>query len=149
MRLARLEGWERIQNMSEDRRMLFAVPETPLEGMYRERFFEIMSPTDHDGDDRQSAIDPEIVESFFKAQQVWDATMAESVADAVQRDETPVILLVGRFHVDHDGGTVTELRNLIPDHRIVTVTLDSGRDEPLKTGSGNPPSDIVVHTNEK
>tara|TARA_B100001059_G_scaffold54052_1_gene48530 strand:- start:368 stop:1324 length:957 start_codon:yes stop_codon:yes gene_type:complete len=150
VRLARLEGWERIQNMSEDRRMLFAVPETPLEGMYRERFFEIMSPTDHDDDardDQESGIDPEIVESFFKAQQVWDATMADSVANAVERGETPVILLVGRFHVDHDGGTVTELRNLIPGHRIVTVTLDSGRDEPLKTGMGNPPSDIVVHTN--
>ena len=130
--------------------MLFAVPEAPLEGMYRERFFEIMSPTDHDDDardDQESGIDPEIVESFFKAQQVWDATMADSVANAVERGETPVILLVGRFHVDHDGGTVTELRNLIPGHRIVTVTLDSGRDEPLKTGMGNPPSDIVVHTN--
>jgi len=150
VRLARIEGWDRIQSMSEDRLELFSVPETPIGGTYRERFFEIMSPTDHGdgGNDRESGIDPEIIESFYRAQQVWDATMADSVARSVQDGDTPVILLVGRFHVDHDGGTVTELRNLIPNNSIVTVTLDSGRDEPLETGKGNPPSDIVVHTNE-
>ncbi len=148
VRLARTEGWDRIRNLSDDRLALFAVPETPIEGTYRERFFEIMSPTDHDdeGDERESGIDPEIVESFFKAQQVWDATMAESVAMAVQRGDVPVILLVGRFHVDHEGGTVSELRGLIPDHRIMTVTLDSGRDKPLSIGKGDPPSDIIVFT---
>lgn len=150
VRLARIEGWERIQGMSEDRLELFSVPEEPIEGTYRERFFEIMSPTDHapDSENGESGIDPEIIESFYKAQQVWDATMAESVARSVRDGGAPVILLVGRFHVDHDGGTVTELRNLIPDHEIVTVTLESGRNEPLKTGKGTPPSNIIVHTTE-
>ena len=104
-----------------------------------------MSPSDHG--DGESGIDPEIVESFFAAQQIWDATMAHSVAAAVQRDETPVILLVGRFHVDHEGGTVTQLRDLIPDHSIVTVTMDRGREDLLETGRDEPPADIIVHTN--
>tara|TARA_Y100000589_G_scaffold266352_1_gene257560 strand:- start:6830 stop:7783 length:954 start_codon:yes stop_codon:yes gene_type:complete len=148
VRLARIEGWERIQNLPDDRRQLFTVPKTPIEGMYRERFFEIMNPANHgtDEEDAEPGIDPEIIESFYKAQQVWDATMAQSVAQSVQQGDTPVILLVGRFHVDHEGGTVTEIRNLIPNHNIVTVTLESGRGEPLETGKGSPPSDIIVHT---
>ena len=145
VRLARIEGWDRIRGMSEDRQKLFTVPDQPIEGTYRERFFEIMSPDDHG--DGESGVDPEIIESFFDAQQIWDATMAQSVAAAVERNETPVILLVGRFHVDHEGGTVTQLRDLIPDHSIVTVTMDSGREDLLETGRDEPPADVIVHTN--
>ena len=145
VRLARTDGWERLEEMSEDRQVLFSIPEPPIDGVYRERFFEIMSPTDNDGM-VESGIDPSIVESFYRAQQVWDSTMAESVAEAVQQKSLPVILMAGRFHIDHEGGTVSELRKRLPDDRIVTITLDSGRDDVVLTKSENGVADIVIHT---
>ena len=59
---------------------------------------------------------------MLRSQSVWDWTMAESVARAIAAGSRPVVLIVGRFHVDHDGGLVQALRALRPGTRIVTIT---------------------------
>ena len=141
--MARIQGWDAVNDLPENRARLVKVPPAPIEGTYRERFYEIMSPTDHGADDE---MDLSYIEPFYQAQQVWDATMADSVATAVREIGTPVILLIGRFHSDHDGGTVQELRRLLPDHVIRTISLETSRNEPLESGKNVPQADVIVHT---
>ncbi len=67
-------------------------------------------------------------EDFFKAQVLWDDAMAESIANF--RDRFPrhrALLIVGSFHVAHEGGTVLKLRERRPHDRLVTVVY---RDNP-------------------
>ncbi|MCH2134685.1 MAG: ChaN family lipoprotein [Phycisphaerales bacterium] len=142
VRLARRDGWEALAALPKNRATLATVPPESIDGVYRERFFEIMSPDDHEGVET----DTTIIESFFDAQQVWDATMAESVAEAIRAHGPPVILLVGRFHSDHHGGTIRELERRLPDHSILAVSLETGRGEPLEAGQDVPQADIIVFT---
>ena len=142
-RMARVQGWDAVRNLPEVRSRLVELPVAPIEGTYRERFYEIMRPSDHDGDDET---DLSYIDTFYQAQQVWDATMADSVAKAVHEHGAPVILLIGRFHSDHDGGTVQELRRLLPDHVIRTISLETSRSEPLEAGRNVKQADVIVHT---
>ena len=60
---------------------------------------------------------------MYRAQLLWDATMAGSVAEALDRGATRVIHLAGAFHIDFDGGTVQYLLSRKPDLRILTVSM--------------------------
>lgn len=117
VRLARTQGWDRLQGLDPARRQLVQHPSPEITGDYRDRFMDLMGGH---GDD----VDTERLESFFRAQQVWDATMAASTAQALGTYGRPVILLVGRFHSDAQGGTVTQLQQRLPAARIVTVSLE-------------------------
>ena len=48
--------------------------------------------------------------------------MAESVFLALQRDEAPVVQVIGRFHSDFRGGTVQALERLRPGTRALVVS---------------------------
>lgn len=68
------------------------------------------------------------MEGLFRAQALWDWTMADSIASLIARGtrenySKPVVQVIGRFHVDHEGGTVQALRQLAPDARIITITF--------------------------
>ena len=142
-RLARVQGWDAIRELPEARSWLVELPPEPIEGTYRDRFYEIMSPSDHGEDDET---DLSYIDTFYDAQQVWDATMADSVVKAIGEHGSPVILLLGRFHSDHDGGTVQEIRRQLPDHRIRTISLETSRGEPLEAGSNVKQADVIIHT---
>lgn len=59
---------------------------------------------------------------FYKAQLLWDDAMAESVANLRDRfPERRVLLIIGGFHVAHDGGTKQKLRQRRPRDRLVTI----------------------------
>ena len=143
VRLARTSGREAIENLPDARRELVVLPATPIEGTYRDRFFEIMQPADQSD---LMDVDLSHLEPFFLAQQVWDATMADSVAQAIESHGGPVILLVGRFHSDHDGGTITELQRLLPEEKILSVSLETNRGPKLRSGQDVPQADIIVMT---
>jgi len=67
-------------------------------------------------------------EDFFKAQLLWDDAMAESITNF--RDRFPrhrVLLVVGSFHVGHEGGTVLKLRERRPHDKLLTLVY---RDNP-------------------
>lgn len=113
VRLARMGGWERLDELDANRRELVDHPDTSMTGAYRDRFIEFMGGSEN----------IERAESFFRSQQVWDATMAASVSDALRQSGPPVILLVGRFHSDSNGGTPRQIRRLCPSANIVTVSL--------------------------
>jgi uncharacterized iron-regulated protein len=66
------------------------------------------------------------LEATFRSQVMWDWTMAQSVADARYTPRgisKPVVLVVGRFHIDDAGGTVQALRRLAPQAKILTVSF--------------------------
>jgi uncharacterized iron-regulated protein len=49
--------------------------------------------------------------------------MAETVARALEEGHSPIVLVVGRFHVDFEGGTVQALRRMRPGARIVRLSM--------------------------
>ncbi|MAT80122.1 MAG: hypothetical protein CMJ29_01640 [Phycisphaerae bacterium] len=149
VRLARTRNWDALEQLPPERSRFVSIPNEPIEGVYRERFFEIMQPADqgHSEDEDGKELDLSHIEPFYRAQQIWDATMADSVADAIETHGSPVILLVGRFHSDHDGGTVQEIRRLLPDHEILVVSLETNRGPRLEAGSDVPQADVIIHTN--
>lgn len=132
--LARTDGYERLEELPGERRRFVDWPDPQVDGAYRRRFMNLMSSH---GDDE---IDPEIAESFFRAQQTWDATMAASVAGNMPGDGGASILLLGRFHSDHEGGTVQMLRRLAPGANILVISLGPPDDD---EGEG-PRADLVI-----
>ncbi len=130
VRLARLEGYERLLNLNERQRALFRIPTRLIEGRYRDDFERIMG-----GDPVNPTHD-----AMFRSQQVWDWTMADSLARAIDAGHRPVVLVVGAFHAEHDGGLNQALRELRPGTRVVTVSfLDSKETEtPLGAAAAAP-----------
>lgn len=127
VRLARLNGYEPLRELSEAQTRLFAIPDSSPTKAYREAFGEVM--------DRNAGLSEaqmqdavfmaervKTLDATFRSQWMWDWTMGESVARA-QKFGTPVVLVVGRFHVDHDGGTVQAVRAHAPGVRAVVVSF--------------------------
>jgi uncharacterized iron-regulated protein len=148
VRLARTDGWERFDDLDADRRALVDRPDSPIVGPYRDRFIELMSGHDDpDGemDEAAEAEAIELAESFFLSQQVWDATMAASVSMALRQSGPPVMLLIGRFHSDADGGTPQQIRRLHPAARVVTISLEPECGN-VEFDEANPQADFIVCT---
>ncbi len=131
VRLARLEGYDRLRALAPSLARLFRIPETDPPQRYRDDFFGLMirEPADHSAAAAEApagALPTEEqttrAESMLRSQSLWDWTMAESVAGALAAGNRPVVLVVGRFHSDFDGGLVHALRHLKPDAGIVTFS---------------------------
>jgi uncharacterized iron-regulated protein len=90
VRLARSEGFGRLHELKANQRALYEIPETTPKGAYRERFLEAMGGmATHGGE--------EMIEGFLRSQSTWDATMAQSIVDALG-EGAPVVHVVGFFH---------------------------------------------------
>lgn len=131
---AREEGLGSLEAMRASQRALF---ETPVEvtgageansAAYRERFFESMSGmlASHGGEDLGEEELNERVEGYFRAQRVWDATMADTIVRALASGRTPVVHVVGRFHADFRGGLVEAVWARRAGTRIVTLSMVEG-----------------------
>jgi uncharacterized iron-regulated protein len=167
-RTARLPFDEfRASRSPEDQRWLPSTSEH-LEGPYFERFIEVMkshppAPTatapasapagesvatqPHATDDSApSEHDREALVRSFRPQLLWDDTMAESVANfRAAHSFRRVMLIVGRFHVEHQGGTLQKFRQRRPDDRVCTLVYTGRPDaafaiDPEDVGAG----DIVL-----
>lgn len=144
VRRARIEGYETLRSLPPEERALFDLPETLEQGGYWERFRDTMR------DLRGDEVDEEAIRRTFSSQMVWDATMAASVANALERDDIDrVVHLVGRFHSDFEGGTIRELKRLRPGVRVLSITgvrtgdgLDLAEDDRGR-------ADVVVYTGGK
>ena len=126
VRLARTDGYERIDELPIERRMYIDYPKELSGGKYRERFWEFANHGD--GEDSEEinldVLDPnDPVLPVFRSQQAWDATMAQSVANALSSDNRKVVLLVGQFHVEYDGGIVQELRKRAPGAKVLVISI--------------------------
>lgn len=141
VRRARIDGYEVLRELPPEERAEFDLPETLEQGGYWERFRDTMR--EFRGDDVPEA---EIL-ATFRSQMVWDTTMAASIATALGRpDVDRVIHLVGRFHGDFEGGTVRELRRLVPGVRVLNISC-VGQGEGMTLDEGDVGrADVVVHT---
>ncbi len=122
VKLARTEGFERLNGLTPEQKRLFVVP-TPTSlptGKYRDDFFALMRGGAEPGADPAAEAR---IEAMFRSQSVWDATMADSVARAMDAGGKPVALVVGKFHVEHKGGLVQALERAKPGARVVTVSF--------------------------
>jgi len=117
VRLARRSGFGALDTLTPEQRRLVRTPDVLAGGRYREDFERAM------GSVAGGHVDPAEVDALFRSQQVWDWTMAESVARALERSEPPVVHVVGSFHVGFDGGLTQALRALRPGVRVVTIAI--------------------------
>lgn len=130
VRLARMEGYERLATLKPDQRRLFRVPDELPTGRYREDFEKIMGDGASHGAPAKEPPGPDAeakkkadLEGAFRSQSLWDWTMADSVATALASGRAPVVHVIGRFHSDFDGGTVLALRRIRPGVRTVVVSF--------------------------
>jgi uncharacterized iron-regulated protein len=140
VKLARLEGYDRLDELSVDRRMFVDYPTEFSGGRYRQRFWEFASHNEDDEEDEEinvEELDPDDpMLPFFRSQQAWDATMAQSIVNANPSKEHKVVLLVGQFHVEYDGGIVQELRKRAPHLQVMVISIQ--REVPEEEWQGNP-----------
>ncbi len=156
MSVARREGFDRLDDVTNAQRMLFEVPQRIPDGAYRERFWDVLAGRAEgetaDDDDGQEpgahpGFDDETILGMFRGQLVMDATMAASIADARRAGAGKVVHLVGHFHCDFDGGLVQELRYRDPDARILVITALAEAETQLRD-EDNGRADFVVYTGD-
>ncbi|HWB19986.1 MAG TPA: ChaN family lipoprotein [Phycisphaerales bacterium] len=145
VRLARTDGYDRLKQLPADRRAMFDFPITPVDSPYKDRFFDLMSQS-AEGDSNGHASN---VAASFRSQRMWDATMAQSIVNTLRHGASQVVHVIGRFHVDEQGGTVLELRSRLRSFfstpRVLTISCVQSdsltlADEDLRR------ADIVFHT---
>ena len=121
---ARTEGYAALDHLPDDERALFVVPRTMPGRRYELAFDRIMGG--HEGP--SGGADAHMA-GFFRAQALWDATMADSVAKEVDGGRHPVVHVVGRFHVDDRGGTVELFERSHPKAKVFVVTIVEDKSE--------------------
>lgn len=156
--LANVEGVDRLESLSDEQRRLFVLPSELTEGRYQERFFEIMnSMGGHGGSDESAKTDEEIakqkvelhkrIAGMFRSQNVWDATMAHTIAHGFATGRRPIVHVVGQFHVDFEGGLVQRLRALAPGATILTISMAADTGAQF-IESNIDRADVVIHVGE-
>jgi len=120
VRLARTVGFHAYDAMTDEQRRLVAAPDALTEGRYADEFYSMMGAMGGHGetDDGPS----EMAISFFRSQNVWDATMADTAVRALDEGARPLVIIVGRFHTDFEGGLVERLRTRAPGADILTLS---------------------------
>lgn len=140
-RLARTAGYERLQSLGPETQRLFVVPTSMTEGRYRTEFENMMrdslqqgahtasekkekAEAAKQGDTTAEPDDLEAkVQGYFRSQNLWDATMADSITRPALAGARPVVLVVGQYHTDHQGGLTERVRALAPGLRVMTISL--------------------------
>lgn len=130
VRLSRLEGYDRLRALSPGQRALFTIPAVMPSGRYHSDFIALMTGMTHATTPPAGQAGPQptieqrrsAAEATFRAQALWDSTMADSIARTLRDGRRPVVHVIGRFHTDHEGGTVQLLRRARPAARLVTLS---------------------------
>ncbi|MCA9294968.1 MAG: ChaN family lipoprotein [Phycisphaerales bacterium] len=143
VKIARTDGYNALRALPPDRAQFIKIPDHPITGQYVEKFREVMQFGDDDG--IHAGMDDEMIDSMMRSQFVWDATMADSIAQARAAGAAPVILLIGQFHVDFEGGTVQYLREARPTDRILTISMQPVASDMLREEDRGR-ADIIVYT---
>jgi uncharacterized iron-regulated protein len=147
VRMTTKDGYEKLRALNPRQQALFTVPEPMLEGDYKENFFGLMGGMSHGTPETENGIPPEMIEKMYRSQQMWDATMADSVVTAARAGNRPAVLVVGRFHSDNTGGTVQLINRYAPGLKVVTlsmVTTDDASIDDDEIGQ----ADFVLHVGE-
>ena len=142
VRMARLEGNPAMWALPTEEREQFTTGERLLGTPYYDRFAREMRSH------RGSSLSNTDVEAVFRAQSMWDATMARSVDEAIEAGAPKVVHLCGAFHSDFDGGTVREIRNRRPLSRILVISCVRS-ESPFFAEEDRNRADLVILTAPK
>lgn len=159
-KLARLEDFAALGSLPREERAWFALPDLTVDDRaYRERFLATMrghstpAPTPTSAAANAPASTPKPApamvgrpEDFLRAQQVWDATLADSVLRAHRR-HPKVMLFVGEFHVGFEGGTLARIRHRAPNARLATLSILRSDTPEVFANDDRQRADIVAYTN--
>lgn len=151
--LARLEGYDRLRALPEDRRELFDIPTSILTGSYRERFFSLMRDMGSHGEPNHT-VDESRIAAGFRSQLLWDATMAQSIVNALRGDVAgvdamdKVIHFAGDFHIAYTGGTVQEVHRRSPTSRVLTISMQR-RGGTAFNEEDRGRADLIIYTGER
>lgn len=140
VRLAREKGWDALKDVPAEEQGFFALPQTvPPEreiALFREQLIAAAKAHGHGGE-----VSDEELAKFLRAQELWNATMADSILAEHERGAPKVLHIVGGFHVEQGGGIVRELRHRRPGLRTLVIQLDPDWETPPEGRA-----DIVIHT---
>jgi uncharacterized iron-regulated protein len=137
VRLARTESYEHLAAFGPRQRALYELPDALTPGDYRERFAEAIGGG-------HSELDPDFLEGMYRSQNLWDATMADTVREAHADGARPVVLVVGRFHVEFDGGLAQRLEARAPWLRRFSLSvLDVDAEDLREQDRGR--ADVVIY----
>lgn len=87
-------------------------------------------------------------EGFFRSQNLWDATMAESIARGLASGWRPVVHVVGQFHTDYNGGLTERVKAARPGARVMTISVVDESSESLREKDAGR-ADVVVYVGKK
>lgn len=118
---ARLAGLDALRAEASEQ---VVVPEALTEGKYRDDFMALMGGG-------HAGVDAATMEGFYRAQNVWDATMADSLVQALATSR-PVVQVVGAFHVDGAGGLYQRVRAAAPEARVWRLSVVAEAPERLR-----------------
>ena len=141
VRVARADGYDRLGALSAEQSRQFTIPDPMPTGAYEQRFIDLMAPIDEKGERPRE----EEARKMFRSQAMWDATMADSVAQALAaRKGRPVVLVIGVFHVAHNGGTLQLFREHAPSAFVLTIAMQAKDGESEVSAADGPIADYVV-----
>ena len=145
-RIVRNVGCDNLPDLTDEELALFDCPAAAEDPAYKARFVKKLTAAIKSN--KRAGLKPlqaEQTDRMFRAQRVWDATMAASIAQARGDGAEKVMHVVGNVHSDFDGGLVQELRYRDADSRVLVISMRSTRSSRLrKTDRGR--ADIVIYT---
>lgn len=152
VRAASKASYERLASLSDEQRRMFRVPDDLPTGKYRADYDALMSDpsmASHGGPAKQESPEElrQRLDSGFRAQSLWDWTMADSIARAIDHDGTPVVHVVGRFHSDFQGGLAQALHKLRPGTGVITISVVDAWSDALKDDDRSR-ADFVVYVGQ-
>lgn len=130
VRKARTDGYAALQKLTPEQQRMFVLPRfvdsAPPDTRYWRDFLTMMD-SDTEKYAAAEAKDRARFDGMFRAQSVWDATMADSVRIALADGHAPVFLVVGQFHADFandgGGGTVQAIKAARPTTRTLVISF--------------------------
>lgn len=148
VRVARTDGFDKLRTLTPEQQRLWRIPDELPTGRYWEDFQKVMGAgAAAHGQKEDEAEQKKRIEDSFRSQSMWDWTMAESVARSIQGGHTPTLLVVGCFHINHEGGTVLALRKLAPGAKVVTVSYVDAESSSLRDEDKGR-ADYVIYVGE-
>jgi uncharacterized iron-regulated protein len=155
VQLARLEGFDSLESIRDETALLFEIPDLTVDDApYKARFVGLMSPVPAHTPPEKGKTEPEAPkmgmhsidpEAFFWSQQVWDASMADSVVDA-KNQHPKVMLFVGEFHMAYEGGLVRRIRAKNPGLKLATVSILRSEDINVFNPEDVERADLLIYT---
>lgn len=154
VRKARTDGYKSLATLTAEQQRLFVIPRfasdgAPPDNRYWQDFLKFMSLTPEKYAASTDA-EREKADGMFRSQSIWDATMADSVRQALASGHTPVVLVIGQFHADYStlggGGTYQALKAVRPDTRIVVISFQASDEAKAWKADDKDRADFIVYT---